>query len=346
MAGKLKSMLENLDHFVDLLTWSHTVYAKDWDVLNVQRARQWGSYFQQVYHRFKANDPIRNAIEDHLAAKNEELKVCFKNYKDITFRDLEKGKAILCMALLHNRAVSTFVFKHLVELLQDSDSEKVDCLGLSHITSQKVASELFLSLPVFVCERSQKPLDDPVLVTQADFLGSSLQRRMKKLDDDQKLSAVSDVLCKLPQPLVYHLIAAVLSNDAVGAENLDHLHDLILEWLLSNDAAWTGFFSNVNHQVLAKLSSRFFKFRQTYLDYLVKLGRGMEQDFTFGMWVSQTPKLSFHEFLEHFRCLLRGPQDLRACTLTTLQMLKCQDGDYEVSGISIWTDILMEINKS
>lgn len=344
MAGKLKSMLENLDHFADVLTLSHTVYAKDWDVLNVQRALEWGSYFQQVYHRFKANDPMRNAIEDHLAAKNEELSFHFKNYKDITFRDLEKGKAIFCMALLHNSAVSTFVFKHLVELLQDSDSQKVD--SLSHIISQKVASELLLSLPMIVCKRSQKLLDDPVLVTQADFLGSSLQRRMKKLEDNQKMSAVSDVLCKLPQPDVYHLIAAVLSNDAVGTENLDHLHDLILEWLLSNDAAWTGFCSNVNHQVLARLSSRFFKFRQTYLNYLVKLGRGMEQDFAFGMWASKTPKLSFHEFLEHFRYLLKGPQDLGECTLTRLQTLKCQDGDYEVSGISIWTDILMELNKS
>lgn len=345
MAGKLKSMLDNLDHFVDMLALSSTVNVKDWDVLIVQRALEWGSYFQQVYHRFKDNDPIRNVIEEHLAAKNEELCVNFKNYKDITFRDLAKGKAIFCMTLLHNSAVSTLIFKHLVERLQDSDSEKVDSLSLNQTLSQKIASELFLSFP-FACERSLKPLEDPVLVTQADILGSSLQRRLKKLEDDQKSAAVSDVLGKLPQPLLYHLIAAVLSTDTASANHQDQLHDLILDWLLTNDDAWTGFCSNVNQNVLARLSSRFFKFRQTYLDYLFKLGYGMEQDITLGMWASNTPKLSFHEFIEHFRCLLSGPQDLKECALTRIQTLKQQDGDYEESGISIWTDILNELNKS
>lgn len=345
MAGKLKSMLENLDHFVDILALSHTVYVKDWDVLNLQRALEWGSYFQQVYHRFKANDPIRNAIEDHLTAKNEELRIHFKNYRGITFTDLVEGKTILCTALLHNGAVSTLVFKHLMELLQDS--EKADSLSLDHLVSQKASSELFLSLPLFACERLQKASEDPVLVTQVDILERSLQRRMKTLEDDEeKLCAVSDVLCKLPQARVYHLIASVLSKDTGSAKHEDQLHGLILDWLLSNDAAWTGFCNNVNHRVLAGLSSRFFKFRQTYLEHLTKLACGMEQDATSGMWVSNTPKLSFHELLQHFRCLLGGAEELRECTLSRLQTLKCQDGDYEVSGISIWTDILIEINKS
>ncbi|KAM5146282.1 Fanconi anemia group F protein [Mantella aurantiaca] len=346
MAGKLNSMLENLDHFVDILALSHTVYVKDWDALNLQRALEWGSYFQQVYHRFKANGPIRNAIEDHLTAKNEALRIHFKNYKDITFRDLVEGKAILCTALLRNKAVGTLVFKHLVGHLQDSDSEKVDSLSLGHLVSQKVASELLLSLPLIACERLQKASEDPVLVTQAGILERSLQRKMKTLEDDQKLCAVSDVLHKLPQPRVYQLVASVLLNDTGSAEHEDQLHDLILDWLLSNDAAWTGFCNDVSHQVLARLSSRFWKFRQTYLDHLAKLGCGMEQDATSGIWASHTPKLSFHELLQHFRCLSGGPEELRECTLTRLQTLKSQDGDYDVSGISIWTDILGEINKS
>ncbi|XP_072286170.1 Fanconi anemia group F protein [Pyxicephalus adspersus] len=345
MVDKFQSVLENLDNFVDMLALSHTAHVKDWDVQNVQRILEWGSYFQQVSHRFKDSETIRNAIEDHLAKKNKELSVQFKNYKYITIKDLERGRDIVCMALLCNNAVSTFVFKYLLELLGDSDREKDDSICLDHMLSRKVASELFLSLPLFTCERSQT--DNPVLVTQADILRSNLQSRIKTLEDGHKLPAVSEILTKLPKPSVYHLITAVLlSIDTSSALHCDQLYDLILDWLLSNDNSLTGLCSNVDPQNLVKLSSRFFKFRQTYLDYLVRLGQGMEQDVTFGTWASNIPKLSFGELLGHFKCLLGGPDDLKECTLTRLQTLKSQDGDFEEPGISIWTDILTELNKS
>ncbi|XP_068105573.1 Fanconi anemia group F protein [Hyperolius riggenbachi] len=347
MAEKLKLLLENLDHFVEVLALSHTTCVKDWDLLNVKRALEWGSYFQQVHHRFKANSSIRKAIEDHLTVKNEELRVHVLNYQDVTFADLMKGKAIFCMALYHNSAIPPLVFKYLVELLHDSDSESVKSPCLDHIITQKAASELFLSLSLFSCDSSRYSLDNPVLVTQGDMLRSSLENRLKMSEGGQNLSAVSDVLGGIPRPLVYHLIAVVLlSLDTWNAHHQDHLAELLIDWLMSNNPTLADFCLTVNLQALARLSSKLSRFRNTYLDYLVTLGAEMEQEVTSGKWTCRTRKLTFHEFLEYFRCLLKGPDELKEITLTRLRALKTQDGDYEVSGISIWTDVLTELNKS
>ncbi|XP_063793688.1 Fanconi anemia group F protein isoform X2 [Pseudophryne corroboree] len=344
MAGKLKTMLEHLDHFIEVLVLTRSVHVKDWDVLNVQRALEWGSYFQHVHHKFKYNVSLRNVIDDHLMVKNEELRVIMKNYQPITFNDLGKGKVILCMSLLQNNAVSIHVFKYLVELLRDSNSKDIESLGLHHIISQKVASDLFLSLPLLVFN---EPFGNPVVTTQAEILKSSLEGRLKVLEDNQKLSVLSDVLVGISRPLVYHLIAAMLvSDNALSSQQQDMLSKLLLDWLLSNDVTWTGFCLNVSCGVLASLSFRCSKFRSAYLDKLCQLGGGMEQDISSGRWVSNAPALSFDGLIQHFRSLLKVSEDLKDSTLTRLQTLKSQDGDYDVPGISIWTDLLIEIHKS
>ncbi|XP_075043231.1 Fanconi anemia group F protein [Mixophyes fleayi] len=346
MSGKMNTMLENLDHFIEVLALIQSAHVKDWDVLNVQRALEWGSYFQHVHHQFKANISLRNVIEDHLNVKNEELRLYMKNYQHITFNDLGRGKAILCMSLLQNKAVPIHVLKHLLELLRDSDSKAIESLGLQHIISQKAASELFLLLPLFVSDGHREPLDNPVVKTQADILKNMLESRLKVFEDNQKLSVVSDVLSGISQPLVYHLIAVVLTtHGALSSSHQDCLAELLLDWLLSNDVSWTGFCLNASCQVLASLSLQCSKFRNAYLDCLFKLGGGMEQDLS-GSWVSNAPQLSFDGLIRHFRCLMKGPEDLRDITVTRLHTLKSQDGDYEEPAISIWTDLLIEIHKS
>ncbi|KAM9324005.1 Fanconi anemia group F protein [Gastrophryne carolinensis] len=347
MAGKLKTMLENLDHFLELLALSRTVFVKDWDLVNVQRALEWASYFQHVHSRFKANSSIRNGFEDHLATKNQELRVHFKLYQDVCFCDLMKAQTVLCMALLQNNALPSGLFKYLLEMLQESDPKRTAPLCLDHVISQNAASELFQSLPLLTCDRSQNPLDNPVLVTQSDILRSKLHRQLRGAEDGQRLSLVSDVLSRVSPPLVYHLIAVGLqSGDFLDSELQNQLDEVLLDWVTSSEAAWIGFCGNVTPHVLSGIASRHFKFRSSYLDYLEKLGGGMEQDIHSGSWASTNPRLAFHEFLEHFTCLFKGSDDLKQCVTTRLQALKSQDGGYDIAGVSIWTDVLIQINQS
>ncbi|XP_044161870.1 Fanconi anemia group F protein [Bufo gargarizans] len=347
MAGKLKTLLDNLDQFIEVLALSPSAHAKDWDILHVQRALEWGTYFEHVHHRYKANNSLRNSIEAHLTAKNQELSCCMKNYHDITFDDLGKGRDILCMSLLQNKSLPDPVFKYVTELLRNSDTKGAESTSLTHYISQKVASELLLSLPLLASKGLQEPLDNPVLMTQAELLRSSLEGRLKVSEDNQKSSIVSHFLGRISKPHVYHLVEAVLlSNDALDSEHQNLLSDLLLDWVLSNDDLRIGFFLNVKCQGLARLSFMSSRFRHEYMDHLEKLGSSMEPDVNCGKWVSDTFRLSFEGLLDHYKHLMEGPAAVKDSILTKLRALKCQDGNYDVPGIRIWTDVLAEIHET
>ncbi|KAM3911592.1 Fanconi anemia group F protein isoform 1-T2 [Leptodactylus fuscus] len=345
MAGKMKSLLDNLDQYIEVLALSQSVHAKDWDVLHVQKALEWGAYFQHVHHRFKANKDVTNSIDAHLSAKNLELSSYIKNYHHVRFDDLGRGRDLLCMSLLQNKAVPDTVFKYVSVLVRNPDSMGAESICLSHGISQKVASELLLSLPLLANEGLHELLDDPIVITQADLLRSSLEGKLKISEDNLKSSIVSDILSRISKPRVYHLIASILlSHDAMDSEHRGLFHDLLLDWVLSDGDLFDGFFRNVNCQFLAQLSFKSTKFRNVYMDHLVKLGCSMEQD-TCGKWVGDSFQLSFDGLLDHYKHLMEGPEDVKDSILIKLQTLKSQDGNYEVPGVSIWTDLLAEIHK-
>ncbi|MEE6491158.1 hypothetical protein FKM82_016113 [Ascaphus truei] len=342
----MEAMLENLDHFVEVLALSRSIHVKDWDILSVQRAFQWGTYFQHVHHRFEVNDPLRCALEDRVRLRSEQLCSCIKNYQFITFKDLGQSAEILCMSLLQNKALPKDVYQYLVAQFRDGDSTSHKLHCLNHIISQKAGCQMLLSLPSIVSNGHQNPLDNPIVITQADLLRSSLEYRIKTLEEDKQLAVVSEVLYGITQPQVFHLLAVMLTfDDGSNLENLDSLSHLLLEWLLENDCIWSGFCSNLNCQVISSLSSRYPKVKRAYLDLLAKLGGSMEQDITCGKWISSSPELSFKMLLDNFRCMMKGNEHLKSATETTLKTLKAQDGNFDVPGVSIWTDLLLEIEK-
>ncbi|XP_071979207.1 Fanconi anemia group F protein [Engystomops pustulosus] len=347
MAGKMRSLLDNLDQFVEVLALSRSDHVQDWDMLHVQRAFEWGTYFQHVHHRFMANKPLRNTIKAHLGAKNQELARCMKNYHHIGFDHLDKGRSILAVSLLQNNALPDPLLKYISERIQNSDHRAGDSICFSHVISQKAASELLSSLPLLASKELLEPLDNPVLITQAELLQSSLEGRLKVSEDDQKAFVVSEILDRIPKPHVYHLIVTILlSKEVLDTEQKKLLPDLFLDWVLSNNDRSVGLFMNVQCPVLAKLSFMSSKFRNVYWDHLVKIGKSMEQEVTCGKWVSNHFVLSFNELLDRYKHLMKGPEDVKDSVLTKLRTLQRQDGDYDVPGISIWTDVLIEIHQT
>ncbi|XP_058712516.1 Fanconi anemia group F protein [Poecile atricapillus] len=91
---------------------------------------------------------------------------------------------------------------------------------------------------------------------------------------------------------------------------------------------------------------------------LLKQGRGTEQagdrdrdgssspDGYQGRWVKSCldkAELSWEELRERFICLCQGSTLLKEETQAALQLLRTQDGDFKVCGLSVWTDLLMEV---
>ncbi|XP_069602909.1 Fanconi anemia group F protein-like [Ranitomeya imitator] len=344
MAEKMKTLLDNLDQFLEVLALSQSVHVEDWDILHVQRALEWGTYFQHVHHQYKANKPLRNSIEAHLTRKNQELSEYLKTYHHVTFDDLSKGRNLLSMCLLQNQALPDPIFKYVTELLRNSESKGAESTSVTHVISQKVASQLLLALPILASEGFYELSDNPILMTQSNLLRKRLEGRFEVSEDNQKSSIVSDILGQISRPHVYHLLVAVLlSNKA--SEHQDPISDLLLDWVLSDEDLSGGLFMNVRCQVLARLSFMSFKFRNIYLEYLVKMGSSMEPDLSCRKWVSDSFNLTFDGLMDHYKRLMEGPEDLKGSLITKLRTLKNKDGNYEVPGVSIWTDVLAEIQK-
>ncbi|XP_073497528.1 Fanconi anemia group F protein [Phyllobates terribilis] len=344
MAGKMRTLLDNLDQFLEVLALSQSVHAEDWDILHIQRALEWGTYFQHVHHQCNANKPLRNSIEAHLTEKNQELSGYLKTYHHVTFDDLSKGRDLLCMSLLQNKALPDPVFKYLTELLRNSESKGAESMSLTHVISKKVASQLLLALPLLASEGFYELSDNPILMTQANLLRKRIEGRLEVSEDNQKSFIVSDILGRISRPHVYHLLVAVLlSNEA--SEHQDPISDLLLDWLLSDEDLSGGLFMNVRCQVLAKLSFMSSKFRNIYMDHLVKMGSSMQPDLTCGKWGSDSFNLTFDGLMDHYKHLMEGPEDVKDSILTRLRTLKSKDGNYDVPGVSIWTDVLAEIQK-
>ncbi|NP_001086451.1 FA complementation group F L homeolog [Xenopus laevis] len=338
----MHTMLENLDRFIELLTLSQSVHVKDWDILCVRRGFEWGSYFQQVYHRFCANDCLRNALEDHLRSKNQKLSTCIKNYQYISFNDLRHSKDIFCTSLLQNKALSRNIFQYIVTKLKNQSSGETNTCNMSNIMCQKAASALLL-FPSSI--DSKNPLENPCAVTEAEILKNHLEYRIHSLKEDHQFAVVSDVLSGIPQPSIYNLLAILLlSSETCDSQDQLSLSHLLLKWLLENDSVWTDFCSKIHSHLLSHLSSKYSIVRKAYFNFLIKLGESMELDVQ-GKWVSNSAELSFDIFLNHFESLMKTSEDLQTATEATLEDLKRQDGDYNVPGISVWTDVLLEVKR-
>ncbi|KAM8954251.1 Fanconi anemia group F protein [Pelodytes ibericus] len=348
MPGKLTIILENLDNYLNVLAVSRTVHVRDWDILSVRRGLDWGIYFKHVYQRFQSSHSIRKILEDRLRLQNGRLDGSMADYQYVLFQHLGQSEALLLRNLLQNKALPKGVFKYLLSLLSNGGSQEVELDCAHTIVSQRAALQLLLPLPPSPSDSLQNPLDNPMVVTQAELLWNFLEDKVKGLERSQRFTCVMDILRDVPQPLVYRILAAALLRfeDSCTLESEVTLTQHLLEWLLVSSSTWSGFCRSLNCWVLTKLSCKYRRVREAYLDFLTQWASGMKIDIPSRKWASTSTELTFEALLDHFRCLMEGPEDLREATESVLKTLKARDGGFDVSGISIWTDLLLKLNKT
>uniref|UniRef100_A0A8C5R086 Uncharacterized protein n=1 Tax=Leptobrachium leishanense TaxID=445787 RepID=A0A8C5R086_9ANUR len=343
MPGKGKSMLENLDHFVEILVLSQSVAVKDWGVSRVQRALDWAAYFKHIFLRFQSNESVKVVLEDRLQLKNHQLATSTKNYKCVCFDHLEQSEDILCTNLLQNKALPRDVFKYLISRFNDGCKEEEILCGVDKIIAHKAASHLLSSSGSL-----QDPLDNPVVLTQAEMLRTSVEGKLKVFERSHQPACVSHVLSGIPPPAIFYLLGCVLITDdgtAIVEEEIP-LPSLLLDWLLANSSTWSDFCSNLSCQTLSMLSSKYQRVRDAYLDFLINLGSSMELDLCSGTWVSISSEMTFQTLLDRFKRLSEGGEDLKEAAETTLKRLKLESGDFDVPSLCVWTDLLIGLNKS
>uniref|UniRef100_A0A8U8AIQ2 Fanconi anemia group F protein n=1 Tax=Geospiza parvula TaxID=87175 RepID=A0A8U8AIQ2_GEOPR len=333
----MEPVLGQVEQLPALLAVSRSALVRDWDSLTLDRALEWARYFQHLYDRFRARPQLREALGRRLR-RSQPCPL-------LGFPALGCCPQLLGLALLENRALPPAACRRLLRsLLQPPCAGPgSDPRGLELLARRKAAARL-LALP------HHDPGPEPQLQAEARLLLSRLRQEGQEAGEAAgQLRWLCGALEPLPQPRAFGVVAAALALLKQGAEGDECTAGLLLSWLLGNQERFSAFCLCIPCSHLAFLAGHYSQLRRPYLDLLTGWGRHLHYDPLQGQWVKSCldkAELSWEELRERFICLCQGSTPLKEQTQAALEFLRTQDGDFRVRGLSVWTDLLMEMGCS
>uniref|UniRef100_A0A8D2NCY7 Fanconi anemia group F protein n=1 Tax=Zonotrichia albicollis TaxID=44394 RepID=A0A8D2NCY7_ZONAL len=349
----MEAVLGQVEQLPALLAVSRSALVRDWDCLTLDRALEWARYFQHLHDRFRARPQLREALGRRLR-RSQPCPL-------LGFPALGRCPQLLGLALLENRALPPAACRRLLRSLlpPPAAGPASDPRGLGLLARRKAAARL-LALP------RRGPGPEPQLQAEARLLLSRL--RQEAGEAEGQLRWLCGALELLPQPRAFGVVAAALAllKQGHGAEQAgdggsspggyqesaagkECTAGLLLSWLLGNQERFSAFCLCIPCSHLAFLAGHYSQLCRAYLDLLTGWGRHLHYDPLQGQWVKscvEKAELSWEELRERFICLSEGSTPLKEQTQAALELLRTQDGDFRVRGLSVWTDLLMEIGYS
>uniref|UniRef100_A0A8C2US81 Fanconi anemia group F protein n=1 Tax=Chinchilla lanigera TaxID=34839 RepID=A0A8C2US81_CHILA len=121
---------------------------------------------------------------------------------------------------------------------------------------------------------------------------------------------------------------------------------LLVRWLLERSEVLAAF-CRLPAGLLTSVAARHPALFRAYLGLLTDWGRKLHYDLQKGAWVAaESQDVPWEELFHRFQSLGQAPPPLKDKLLTALEACKAQDGDFEVPGLSIWTDLLLALQSS
>ncbi|XP_064570554.1 Fanconi anemia group F protein [Zonotrichia leucophrys gambelii] len=359
----MEAVLGQVEQLPALLAVSRSALVRDWDCLTLDRALEWARYFQHLHDRFRARPQLREALGRRLR-RSQPCPL-------LGFPALGRCPQLLGLALLENRALPPAACSRLLRSLlpPPAAGPASDPRGLGLLARRKAAARL-LALP------RRGPGPEPQLQAEARLLLSRLRQEAGEAEgrlcgaQEGQLRWLCVALELLPQPRAFGVVAAALAllKQGHGAEQAgdgdggsspggyqesaageECTAGLLLSWLLGNQERFSAFCLCIPCSHLAFLAGHYSQLCRAYLDLLTGWGRHLHYDPLQGQWVKsclEKAELSWEELRERFICLCQGSTPLKEQTQAALELLRTQDGDFRVRGLSVWTDLLMEIGYS
>ncbi|KAJ0029457.1 hypothetical protein NQD34_004454 [Periophthalmus magnuspinnatus] len=340
----MEVMVKNLSSTVELLAVAtHSDAVARWDEETVSRAFHWALYCQHIHKRFRHNPAIREVMERQLEMTNQNLGPLFPDYTALCFSDLSRCQNLLLQGLLRNMHVPLAIMKMLFDKPTHSNNDGnsyQDVRGIgSWIIETKSACKVLgnVNIPSRI---------GPDVEVQGNLLLEELGAVVKQSHDSHRVNQFLDSVlqgCEDAEEHFCGVIGAALQNES----RMDLEFMSILDWLELKQ----NFLENMCHllplSLLADIAKKHLRFRDMYSDILKKWAKEMEYDINNRKWIpdSKNPPVSFQNLTEHFVSLFKASVSLKEHLETELKALKCTDGDFDVSGLSIWGDLLSAIIK-
>ncbi|TRZ16157.1 hypothetical protein HGM15179_010944 [Zosterops borbonicus] len=201
------------------------------------------------------------------------------------------------------------------------------------------------------------------LQTEAELLlGRLREERQEGGEAAGQRRWLGRALEQLPRPRAFQVVAAALAlltragdTDGDGSGPDGHpgsaagegcTAGLLLSWLLDKQERFSAFCLCLTCSRLAFLAGHYSQLSRSYLDLLTCWGSHLHYDPLQGRWVKSCldkAEVSWEELKERFSCLCQGSALLKEQTQAALKLLRTRDGDFRVCGLSVWTDLLMEV---
>ncbi|XP_054246713.1 Fanconi anemia group F protein [Indicator indicator] len=364
----MEAMMEQVEQLPALLAVSRSSLVGDWDSVTLDRALEWARYFQHLHDRFRTRPQLREALGRRLRQGQPSSL--------LGFPALGRSPQLLGLALLENRALPPTACRRLIHsLLQPAGEEPgPEPRSLPLLARRKAAARLLALLPRGPPRASEET--EPQVQAEAQLLLSRLREERQEAEPAEEAAGwlcwLAGVLEQLPQPRVFKVVAAALllllgqgrGTEGAGSGGRDedsidgnqesatgdeYIAGQLLSWLLENPERFSAFCLFLPGSLLASLAGHYSQLSRPYLDLLTGWGSHLLYDPLQGQWVKsciEKAQLSWEELKERFSSLCRGSLQLRGQTQAALKHLKARDGDFKVCGLSVWTDLLMEVEET
>lgn len=356
----MESLLQHLERFSELLAVSRTTHVSTWDPATVRRALQWARYLRHVHSRFGRHVRIRTALERRLQKRwRQDGASGSAPVPGLTnFQALGRCDRLLSLRLLENRALGDAAYHYLLQQLfpgpgvPDADEETLQG-SLVRLARRGSAVHMLR----FIGYGENSVLEDAVLKTQAELLLERL-REVPKAEAEGPSRFLSTLWDRLPQNNFLKVIAAALllppSSPRPQGEELElgtpktpgEGGQELVRWLLAKSDVMAAFCHNLPVGLLTSVAGRHPELSRAYLGLLTDWGGHLRYDLEKGTWVgAESQHVSWEELYGRFQSLCQAPPPLKDEVLTALESCKAQDGDFQVPGLSIWTDLLLALGS-
>ncbi|XP_061468250.1 Fanconi anemia group F protein [Rhineura floridana] len=333
----METLLSQAEQLPSLLAASRLGLVQSWDPATLKRALSWGRFFHQLHSRLPAQPGLQAALERRL-----------RRAGPLSLSHLKRCPELMGLALLENRALpSTARYQLLRILLLPAAGGEEPFIPL--LARRRAASQLLLSLvPPTEASTAEQWKYLPVR-SQAQLLLSRLQEEgYKDGEGSCNISpSASTLLEQLPcGPTLYKAVAVALLEPGGEVE----AKATLLPWLLlGGDPVRLATFCRLLPATwVASLCGRYPELCTPYLTLLSTWGSRLSYDPLHGEWRAsglEKDEVPWQEMRERIGCLYQESEPLKNTILTQLRHLKAQDGDFEVRGLSVWTDLLLDVEK-
>ncbi|XP_020662376.3 Fanconi anemia group F protein [Pogona vitticeps] len=339
----METLLSQAEQLPGLLAASRSGLVRNWDPATLTRALSWGRFFRRLHGRLRAQPGLRAALERRL---NRAGLLGVGHWR--------RCPELLALALLENRALpSAARHRFLRGLLAPAGGPKEEEEPFVHLLARRKAASQLLLLHLPPLAMTEEESDDaggrdgPVAKTQAQLLLSRLREESHGEGGHDDVSPSAALLAQLPSgPTLYRAVAAALLEPSREVE----ARATLLPWLLGDQARLASFCRLLPAPRMALLCRRHPELSSPYLKLLASWGRHLVYDPLRGEWRTsgseEEGQVPWHELRERVRCLWQDPGPPGSAIRTQLKQLKAQEGDFDVPGLSIWSDLLLDMETS